>query len=76
VLHTEAFEQSLVKNDVTLMIADWTHFDPVITSLLEKLGSKSIPFTAVFPAKTPLEPIVLRDIYTLDTILGVFDSAN
>jgi len=76
VLHTDTFQQSLAQNDVTLMIADWTHYDPVITSLLEKLGSKSIPFTAVFPAKTPLEPIVLRDIYTLDTILEVLDSVN
>jgi thiol:disulfide interchange protein len=76
VLHTDAFQKSLSDNDVTLMIADMTHFPPEVTTLLEKLGSKSIPFTAVFPAKTPLEPIVLRDIYTLDTILTVLDSVD
>ena len=76
VLDSESFQKSLVDNDVTLMVADMTHFDPVVTALLGKLGSKSIPFTAVFPAQNALEPIVLRDIYTLDTILKVLDSVN
>ena len=74
VLEKSKFQEKLIQKDMTLMIADWTHQDPAITRLLNKLGSKSIPFTAVFAADDPLRPIVLRDIYSLDSILAVLDS--
>ncbi len=74
VLSRDKFKKQLAKTNTILMIADWTHKDPAITELLNELGSKSIPFTAVFPGKDSMHPIVLRDIYTLDTVLDVLDS--
>jgi len=74
VLKREAFQEKLKETDTQLIIADWTHSDPAITELLNKLGSKSIPFTAVFPGNDYLRPIILRDIYSLDTVLEVLDT--
>jgi thiol:disulfide interchange protein len=74
VLKREAFREKLKEKNTKLIIADLTHKDPAITEVLEKLGSKSIPFTAVFPGNDYLRPIVLRDIYTLDTVLDVLDT--
>lgn len=76
VLDREAFEQKLTETDTELIIADWTDEDLAIKALLAKLGSHSIPFTAVFPGNDPLKPIVLRDIYTLDSILDVLEKAD
>ncbi|MBN1845155.1 MAG: thioredoxin family protein [Sedimentisphaerales bacterium] len=74
VLNRAAFRERLAATNTRLLIADWTRFDPDITRLLNELGSKSIPFAAVFPGGIDyLEPIVLRDIYTLDTALQALD---
>lgn len=74
VLQRASFTDKLKEVRAELVIADWTHRDPAITELLNKLGSKSIPFTAVFPGNDYLKPYVLRDIYSLETILGVLRS--
>ena len=74
VLRRDKFKKKLAATNTKLMIADWTLRDPVTKKLLDKLGASGIPFTAVFPGKDYLRPIVLRDIYTLDTVLEVLDS--
>ena len=71
VLKQDAFKQALEQADAELIIADWTHDDPAIEALLTRLGSASIPFTAVFPGNDPYRPIVLRDIYTLETAVEI-----
>ena len=52
------------EHDIVPLIADRTEASPEIDRWLEKLGSISIPLTAIFPAGRPSEPIVLRDVYT------------
>ena len=74
VLRRQEFKNKLAEMGAVLLIADWTHRDPAITELLNKLGSKSIPFTAVFGGDDYLRPYVLRDIYSLETILEVLGS--
>jgi thiol:disulfide interchange protein DsbD len=76
VLKREAFQRKLKDTDTELIIADWTHEDPAITEMLNKLGSKSIPFTAIFPGDNHLQPYLLRDIYTLDTALKALEAAQ
>jgi thiol:disulfide interchange protein len=49
---------------VRLMKADLTERTPEAEALLTALGSKSIPLLAIFPKKTPQEPLVLRDLFT------------
>ncbi|MCH9021358.1 MAG: thioredoxin family protein [Planctomycetes bacterium] len=74
VLKRQEFKDKLAEMGAVLLIADWTHDDPAITELLNQLGSKSIPFTAVFGGDDYLRPYVLRDIYSLETILKVLGS--
>jgi thiol:disulfide interchange protein len=47
-----------------LMKADLTERNPEAEALLTALGSKSIPLLAIFPKKSPQEPVVLRDLFT------------
>jgi thiol:disulfide interchange protein DsbD len=76
VLKKQAFKDKLKETGTKLIIADWTYNDPAITEMLERLGSKSIPFAAIFPGKNPLQPIVLRDIYGLNTALDALEAAK
>ncbi len=76
VLKRQAFQDKLRQTGTELIIADWTQNDPAITEMLNRLGSKSIPFAAIFPGKNPLQPIVLRDIYGLDAALAALDEAK
>lgn len=76
VLKRQAFQDKLRQTGTELIIADWTQNDPAITEMLNRLGSKSIPFAAIFPGKNPLQPIVLRDIYGLESALAALDEAR
>ncbi|MCF7957971.1 MAG: thioredoxin family protein, partial [Phycisphaerae bacterium] len=76
VLKSKEFQDRLLKNDIIFMVADWTQKEPQITQLLNKLGSKSIPFAAVFDGDEPTKPVALRDIYTLETALKALDSVK
>lgn len=50
--------------DLTLVRVDLSAGNPDGEALLRAIGGQSIPVLAVFPAKTPDKPIVLRDFYT------------
>jgi thiol:disulfide interchange protein len=43
VLNTNSFQEWADKNDVTLMVADWTKYDPVIAEYLKKNGHVGVP---------------------------------
>ena len=73
VIQRQAFKDKLLDVNAELVIADWTHYDSTITSELNRLGSKSIPFATIYPAGEPDKPILLRDIYTLDRALRALD---
>ncbi len=73
VLDTEAFAKKMNEVNAGMIIADWTQKDDAIKAELNRLGSKSIPFTAVFHPEKPDEPILLRDIYSLQSALDALD---
>lgn len=62
VLNSPDIKELLKAKNVLLIKADLTRPDPVIESLLHHLGSRSVPFLAVFPGDNPYEPIVMRDV--------------
>jgi thiol:disulfide interchange protein DsbD len=75
-LYTERVEKILKDNGIDLMVADITRPNPVAEGLMAKLGSRSIPFLAVFPSGEQfLKPYCLRDIYSEDDVLGALDRA-
>ena len=50
--------------DLELLRVDLTRKNPIGSDLLKRLGSRSIPVLAIFPADRPGSPIILRDLFT------------
>ena len=69
VIKTDAFQDKLKETNAVFLLVDWTEENPEIKAELNRLGSKSVPFTAVFHPENPNDPILLRDIYTLQSAL-------
>ncbi len=68
VLHTDDTLQAFANANVTLMQADWTRRDPVITAALSRLGRNGVPVYVLFrPGREPLllpeilSPGIVRD---------------
>lgn len=61
--------------DLTLVRVDLSQPNPEGEALLQALGSRSIPVLAVFPAKAPDKPIVLRDFYSSRDIREALDTS-
>lgn len=69
-LHTAGVERLMSLNGVELLTADLTTDNPPAQQLLDRLGSRSIPFLAVFPPGAEFnEPYCLRDIYSEKQVL-------
>jgi thiol:disulfide interchange protein DsbD len=60
VLHTDDTLQAFAAAQVTLMQADWTRRDPVITAALARLGRNGVPVYVLF--RPGLEPLLLPEI--------------
>jgi len=76
-LNTKKVKDSINKTNIDFLYADLTEENPDATALLSKLGSRSIPFLAVFPAgKNFVKPICLRDIYSEDDVLKAIEMAK
>ncbi len=76
VLYTDAVDETLDRNKVVTLTADWTHRPPEVTEMLEKLGAKQVPVLAVFPANDPMRPFVLRGGYTVANIREAIQRAR
>lgn len=72
-LYTKDVAKLINENKIDFLIADITEKNPVTEKLLEKLGSKSIPFLAVIPpGKNFTKPYCLRDVYSeMDVIKAI-----
>jgi len=56
--------------NIALLTADITNRNPHAQSLLRHLGSRSVPFLAIFPADSHQNPIIMRDILRKDKYLS------
>lgn len=63
-LNIPATRELIEELDVVPMMADWTARDEAIGTMLRRLGRSSIPLTAIFPAATPSQPILLDGVFT------------
>ncbi|MGB4269495.1 MAG: cytochrome c biogenesis protein CcdA [Spirochaetota bacterium] len=60
----------LYKNNIAVYKADITTKNPPAENILLQLGSRSIPFVAIFPSGGNFsQPVILRDIYTAKDLL-------
>ena len=76
-LYTEKVSKEISKNGISLLVADITRNNTVAEQLLKKLGSRSIPFLAVFPPGGEFSrPLCLRDIYSESDVLSAIAKAK
>jgi thiol:disulfide interchange protein len=74
VLNTDDTKRLLAKYNAVIVKADITQQGTEAEQLLNQLGSKSIPFLAVFPAGSAFsEPVCLRDLYTKKDLKKAFE---
>ena len=75
-LGDEHVVETFRKHNALLLKADLTRENPAAKRLLEKMGSRSIPFLALFPPGEHFwQPFFLRDIYRARDVLRVFELA-
>ncbi|QDT44295.1 Thiol:disulfide interchange protein DsbD precursor [Gimesia alba] len=74
-LNTPETLEMIKKHNVVPMYADYTDYSPEIKEWLETFKSVSIPLTVIFPANNPKKPIIIRDLYTQDTLLEALKQA-
>lgn len=76
-LYTPDVVALINERSITLFTADLTRENPAAQELLRALGSRSIPFLAVFPpGKGFFEPLCLRDIYSGKDVLEAIRLAS
>ncbi|MEO1496064.1 MAG: cytochrome c biogenesis protein CcdA [Planctomycetota bacterium] len=75
-INTEDVKAVVEANGVTPLLADWSDRNDQIKQTLESLGSRSIPFLAIFPADRPNAPILLPDVITETQLLDALRQAG
>ena len=77
VLHNRSVVETFQKHDALLLKADLTMENPPAKRLLQKMGSRSIPFLAFFPPGEHFwQPYFLRDLYRVKDVLRVFEGTS
>jgi thiol:disulfide interchange protein DsbD len=72
-LQDQRVRQAFRDRNALLLKADLTRDNPPAKLLLERMGSRSIPFLAIFPPGERFwHPFFLRDIYRADDVVSVF----
>ncbi len=73
VLENPRVLEAFRRKGAVLMKADFTHARPndAAQRFMAQLGSRSIPFLAIFPADDPFHPYVLRDLYGTGQVLDI-----
>jgi len=72
-LQAQRVRQAFRDHNALLLKADLTRDNPPAKLLLERMGSRSIPFLAIFPPGERFwHPFFLRDIYRADDVVSVF----
>ncbi len=73
VFQNEKVIKTINDNDIVFLTADITNYNYEADTLMDKLGTKSIPFLAVFKSDDFTRPVCLRDIYSKGDLLKAID---
>ncbi|MFT6758391.1 MAG: thiol:disulfide interchange protein [Chitinophagales bacterium] len=74
VLGTQEFEDAVKINDVSYIIADWTSYDPEISTLLAQYRRTGIPLYLLFPKNSTEKARVLPQLLTKDVVISALNS--
>lgn len=70
-----AVRAAIRDHDVTLLRADWTTRDPVVTRALAAFGRNSVPFVVIYPRARDAAPIVLPTLLTPGIVTSALERA-
>lgn len=73
VLHSEDVQHQFGKNNVTLLKADWTQYDPEITKQLASINRSGVPTYVIYPAASSAAADVLPELLTKDIVLSAIE---
>ena len=68
VLLTDNIQAAFADHGVVYMVADWTNYDADIAAFISRHGRTGIPLYLMYPADPSLEPLILPQILTADTV--------
>ncbi len=74
-LNTPETLELVRKYRIVPLMADYTDASEEIKLWLEKFDSVSVPLTVVFPGARPNQPIIIRDLYSKQTLLKKLSEA-
>jgi thiol:disulfide interchange protein len=73
VLNTDTIRDAFAEHNVEYVIADWTRYDPAITSLLADYKRNGIPLYIYYPADLNATEIMLPQVLTKAMILELLN---
>jgi thiol:disulfide interchange protein len=73
VLKSADVQHQFSKNNVTLLRADWTQYDPAITQQLAAVNRSGVPTYVIYPAPVNSAPDVLPELLTKDIVLTALE---
>ncbi len=73
VLKSSDVQHQFSKNNVTLLRADWTQYDPAITQQLASVNRSGVPTYVIYPAAVNSAPDVLPELLTKDIVLTALE---
>jgi len=74
VYKTKQIESLIEEKSILPLTADLTNENPEAEMLLSHLGSRSIPFLAIFLGDDPYRPIIMRDIVRKKSLTKILNS--
>lgn len=76
VLLTADMTEAFAAHGVVYMVADWTNYDADIAAFLRQHQRNGIPLYLMYPANPALEPLLLPQLLTRDTVLQALRSVS
>jgi thiol:disulfide interchange protein len=73
VLKSADVQHQFSKNNVTLLKADWTQYDPEITKQLASVNRSGVPTYVIYPAMKNSSADVLPELLTKDIVLTALE---
>jgi thiol:disulfide interchange protein DsbD len=73
VLKSADVQRQFSKNNVTLLKADWTQYDPEITKQLASVNRSGVPTYVIYPAMKNSSADVLPELLTKDIVLTALE---
>ncbi len=76
VLNTSQINNLIKEKNIIALKADLTRPNSQIESLLHHLGSRSVPFLAIFSGDNPYKPVIMRDILDKKKLVNVLQKLD